>query len=174
VASEEIQMDDWGIDVVMSASQKGLGTPPGLSILLASQKALKVYESRKSPVTSYYASWKKYIFMPWLLHLCNLPFRWLPIMRAYEAGTAAYFATPPVNLIYAFHQSLTQITSSSPSLQERFQLHREASRKVKQAMQDLGLEQLPTDSSHAANGMTAVSLSFRIITCSDLIHQRRT
>ena len=33
-------------------------------------------------------------------------------MQAYEAGTAAYFATPPVNLIYAFHASLSQITKS--------------------------------------------------------------
>ena len=31
-------------------------------------------------------------------------------MKAYEAGTAAYFATPPVNLIYAFHASLSLIT----------------------------------------------------------------
>ena len=42
VASEDIQMDNWGIDVVISASQKGLGAPPGLSIVVASQKAMKV------------------------------------------------------------------------------------------------------------------------------------
>lgn len=42
VASEEIQMDKWDIDVVLSASQKGLGTPPGLSILVASERALQV------------------------------------------------------------------------------------------------------------------------------------
>ena len=42
VASEEIRFDDWGLDVVLTASQKGLSTPPGLSILVASQKAIKV------------------------------------------------------------------------------------------------------------------------------------
>jgi alanine-glyoxylate transaminase/serine-glyoxylate transaminase/serine-pyruvate transaminase len=42
VASEEIQMDKWGIDVVLTASQKGLGTPPGLSCVAVSQKAMKV------------------------------------------------------------------------------------------------------------------------------------
>jgi aspartate aminotransferase-like enzyme len=42
VASEEIQMDNWGIDVVITASQKGLSAPPGLSIVIASQKAMKV------------------------------------------------------------------------------------------------------------------------------------
>ena len=42
VASEEIRFDDWGLDVVLTASQKGLSTPPGLSVLVASQKAIKV------------------------------------------------------------------------------------------------------------------------------------
>lgn len=42
VASEEIRMDAWGLDVVLSASQKGLGAPPGLSIVAASQAAMKV------------------------------------------------------------------------------------------------------------------------------------
>ena len=42
VASELIRMDEWGIDVVMTASQKGLGTPPGLSILVASKRAIQV------------------------------------------------------------------------------------------------------------------------------------
>jgi alanine-glyoxylate transaminase/serine-glyoxylate transaminase/serine-pyruvate transaminase len=140
VASEEIQMDAWGIDVILTASQKGLGTPPGLSIVVASQKAIKVFESRSTPVTSYYASWKK----------------WLPIMKAYESGSAAYFATPPVNLIYAFHASLSTITKSSPSLADRFKLHREASRRVKEAAAELGLKQLPLDPAFASNGMTAL------------------
>jgi len=77
-------------------------------------------------------------------------------MKAYENGNAAYFATPPVNLIYAFHESLSQITKASPSLEERFRLHREASQRVKSAAIEVGLQQLPTDSAHAANGMTAV------------------
>ncbi|KAL1703540.1 pyridoxal phosphate-dependent transferase [Schizophyllum commune] len=140
VASEEIRMDDWGIDVVLTASQKGLGTPPGLSILVASQKAIGVFEARKSPVTSYYASWKK----------------WLPIMSAYEKGSPAYFATPPVNLIYAFHASLSTITRGAVSLEERFAAHKKASARVKEAAAELGLKQLPLDPYYAANGMTAL------------------
>jgi len=45
VASEAIKFDDWGIDVVLTASQKGLGTPPGISLLVASQRAVKVKPS---------------------------------------------------------------------------------------------------------------------------------
>jgi alanine-glyoxylate transaminase / serine-glyoxylate transaminase / serine-pyruvate transaminase len=48
VASEDIQMDRWGIDVVISASQKGLGAPPGLSVVIASQKTMKVKSVRPS------------------------------------------------------------------------------------------------------------------------------
>ncbi|PCH44378.1 PLP-dependent transferase [Wolfiporia cocos MD-104 SS10] len=140
VGSEEIRFDAWGIDVVLTASQKGLGTPPGLSILVAGQRAIKAYEARTRPVASYYGSWKK----------------WIPVMQAYEKGSAAYFATPPVNLIYAYHASLTQITKGSPSLEERFALHRQASKRVKDAVAALGLKQLPFDSAFAANGMTAV------------------
>ncbi|THU91493.1 PLP-dependent transferase [Dendrothele bispora CBS 962.96] len=141
VASEEIHMDAWDIDVILTASQKGLGTPPGLSVLVASKRAMQVFESRKSRPASYYASWKN----------------WLPIMRAYESNQAAYFATPPVNLIYAYHASLTSITKSpSISLAERYALHREVSQRVKAAAKELGIKQLPLRDSEAANGMTAL------------------
>lgn len=42
VGSEDIRFDDWGLDIVLTASQKGLGTPPGLSIVVASPRAIKV------------------------------------------------------------------------------------------------------------------------------------
>ncbi|KAG5721345.1 Alanine--glyoxylate aminotransferase 1 [Termitomyces sp. T112] len=140
VGSEEIRFDDWDLDIVLTASQKGLGTPPGLSIVLASQKAIKVFETRASPVTSYYASWKK----------------WLPIMKAYEAGSPAYFATPPVNLIQSYLASLKQMTRASPSLEERFRQHREASKRIKDAATELGLKQIALDPAFAANGMTTL------------------
>jgi alanine-glyoxylate transaminase/serine-glyoxylate transaminase/serine-pyruvate transaminase len=79
-------------------------------------------------------------------------------MKAYESGSAAYFATPPVNLLYAFHASLSAITKSTPSLQDRFRLHREASKRVKDAATELGLQQLPLEPALASNGMTAVCL----------------
>lgn len=82
-------------------------------------------------------------------------------MRAYEAGTAAYFATPPVNLVYAFHASLLSITKGSTSLEQRFAQHRAASSKFKKAVEAAGLKQLPklsADGKGQANGMTAVRL----------------
>ena len=78
-------------------------------------------------------------------------------MKAYEQGAGAYFATPPVNLIYAFNESLKTITKSPEvSLEERFKRHEEASDRVKSAAKELGLRQV-SDPENAANGMTAVS-----------------
>ena len=78
-------------------------------------------------------------------------------MKVYEQGTGAYFATPPVNLIYAFNASLTTITKSSEvNLEERFKRHEEASKRIKAAAEKLGLKQVP-DPKNSANGMTAVS-----------------
>lgn len=84
-------------------------------------------------------------------------FRWLPIMKAYERNNPAYFATPPVNLIYAYRASLKQITKGPVSLQARFQAHKDASRRFKKAAADLGFTNVPLSEEVSANGMTAVS-----------------
>jgi alanine-glyoxylate transaminase/serine-glyoxylate transaminase/serine-pyruvate transaminase len=94
----------------------------------------------------------------WLKEIINIS--WLPIMKAYESGSASYFATPPVNLIYAYRTSLCEIVKTPPTLEERFKLHREVSQRIKSAASDLGLKQLPLDPAHAANGMTAVRHNF--------------
>lgn len=52
VASELIKMDEWSIDVVMTATQKGLGAPPGLSILVVSKRAIQVYSPTKLFLTN--------------------------------------------------------------------------------------------------------------------------
>jgi aspartate aminotransferase-like enzyme len=77
-------------------------------------------------------------------------------MLAYEKNTPAYFATPPVNLIYAYQASLSQITKSYPTLEERFAIHQRVSQRVKDSARGLGLRQVPLEDACAANGMTAV------------------
>ena len=93
VGAEELLMDDWGIDAIMTASQKALGCPSGLCVMVASKRAISVFEKRSTPVRNYFASWKN----------------WLPIMRAYEARKPSYFATPAVSLIISLNTSLKQL-----------------------------------------------------------------
>jgi alanine-glyoxylate transaminase/serine-glyoxylate transaminase/serine-pyruvate transaminase len=61
VGSEEIRFDDWGLDVVLTASQKGIGCPAGLSILMVSGRGIETFKNRKTPVNSYFASWKNWL-----------------------------------------------------------------------------------------------------------------
>jgi len=61
VGSEDIKFDEWDLDVVMTASQKAIGCPAGLSILMASGRAIEVFKNRKTPPTSYFGSWKNWL-----------------------------------------------------------------------------------------------------------------
>lgn len=56
VAGEDIDFDKWKLDGVISASQKAIGVPAGLSISMFSGRAMKVLDERKAPIGAYFAS----------------------------------------------------------------------------------------------------------------------
>ena len=58
IGAIECKMDEWGIDVLISGSQKGFMIPPGLAFLAASEKAFKLHEQCKHP--SFYFDWSAY------------------------------------------------------------------------------------------------------------------
>jgi len=58
IGAVECKTDEWGLDVVMTGSQKGLMLPPGLAALTVSPKAWRAYE--RSTLPKYYFDWKKY------------------------------------------------------------------------------------------------------------------
>lgn len=61
VASEDIKFDDWKIDGVVTASQKAIGCPAGLSISMFSGRAIEKFQKRKSPPATYFASMKNWL-----------------------------------------------------------------------------------------------------------------
>lgn len=61
VGGEEIQFDQWGIDVVLTASQKAIGCPAGLCIVMCSSRAIERFKKRKTPPGSYFASFKNWL-----------------------------------------------------------------------------------------------------------------
>jgi len=137
VAGEELRMSEWGVDVAFTASQKAVGVPPGLALLVAAPKALAAYQARKTPVCNYYADWGN----------------WLPVMNAYEARKTAYFGTPAVNLVFALNVSLGQILQDG--LAARLERHARLSQACKAAITALGLGQVPAQPQYAAHTMTA-------------------
>lgn len=137
VAGEEIQQDAWGIDVVLTASQKAIGVPPGLALLVVGPRAMKAWRKRRTPVLNYYADWT----------------HWLPIMEAYEARKPSYFGTPNVNLIWALNVSLGQILEEG--IQGRFARHQRLGNACQSAVHTLGMAQVPIHPNYAASTLTA-------------------
>ncbi len=137
VAGEELRQEEWGVDLVLTASQKAIGVPPGLALVVAGPRAMDAFRQRKSPVGNYYADWTQ----------------WLPIMEAYEARRPSYFGTPPVNLIWALDVSLGQILEEG--MEARFARHRRLSDALKAAVAALGMAQVPVSADKAAVTLTA-------------------
>ena len=152
VAGEEIQQEAWGIDVVLTASQKAIGVPPGLALLVVSQKAMEIFKNRKIPVGNYYADFNN----------------WLPIMQAYENRQPCYFGTPPVNLIAALEVSLQQIVAEG--MEHRFLRHQKIATAFREAMIALGLKLLPIHKNLSANTLTAVYFPENITGSTFLCH----
>lgn len=138
VAGEEIKQEEWGIDIVLTGSQKAIGVPPGLALLVASQKAMEVWKNRKTKVLNYYADWEN----------------WLPIMTAYEERRPSYFGTPPVNLILALETSLKIICEEG--IPKRVKRHQDLARAFRAALDSIGLIILPATNEIAANTLSAI------------------
>lgn len=138
IAGEEIKQEEWGIDVVLTGSQKAIGVPPGLALLVASQKAMDVWKNRKTPVSNYYADWTN----------------WLPIMSAYEERKPSYFGTPPVNLILALETSLKLICEEG--IIKRVKRHQDLAKAFRAAISTLDLKMLPKSNEIAAHTLSAV------------------
>lgn len=137
VAGEELAMDDWGVDLAFTASQKAVGVPPGLALLMAGPRALDAFKVRKTLVSNYYADWNN----------------WLPVMQAYEARKSSYFGTPAVNLVFALNVSLSQILEEGVMV--RTARHATMGLAMKAAIGALGLDQVPLRPELAAHTMTA-------------------
>jgi len=137
-AGEEMRQDEWGIDLALTASQKALGVPPGLAIVVAGPRVMETYKKRTIPVGNFYADWTE----------------WLPIMQAYEARKPSYFATPAVNLMWALHVSLKGILAEG--MEARFSRHKKMSDAFKAAMAALALKQVPVRPETSATTLSGV------------------
>ena len=115
-------MKDFGIDVVITTSQKAFGTPPGLTIVAFNDKALARRE-QMGTVAGYYTDWKN----------------WLPIME----NPALYFSTPPVNLIQALAEAVRIILSEG--LAARYARHERIARSFRAGLKALGLRLVTAD-----------------------------
>jgi aspartate aminotransferase-like enzyme len=107
--------DEWGLDVVMTGSQKGLMLPPGLAALSISAKAWRAYE--RSDLPKYYFDWGKY-------------------RTSLEKDTTPF--TPPVSLIIGLDEAVRMMTEEG--IENVIARHSRLAAATRAGVEALGLE----------------------------------
>jgi alanine-glyoxylate transaminase/serine-glyoxylate transaminase/serine-pyruvate transaminase len=134
LASIDYRHDEWGVDVTVGGSQKGLMLPPGLSFNAISAKALAASKSAKLPRA--YWGWDEMI----------------------ANGKGGYFPyTPATNLLYGLRESLAMLLDEE-GLENVFARHQRHAEATRRAVRAWGLEVLAANPAEYSASLTAVLL----------------
>jgi alanine-glyoxylate transaminase/serine-glyoxylate transaminase/serine-pyruvate transaminase len=131
LASIDFRFDDWGVDVALTGPQKGLMLPPGLTILAASDKAIRASQAAKCPR----AYWD-----------------WKPVLERNRRGEFPY--TPATSLLFGLRESIAILTEEG--LPRVFGRHARLAEACRRAVRAMGLELLCRDRAEYSNTLTAV------------------
>ncbi|MGI5144258.1 pyridoxal-phosphate-dependent aminotransferase family protein [Streptomyces sp. CA-106110] len=133
LGSIDYRHEEWGVDVTISCSQKGLMLPPGLGFNAVSEKAFAAAGRARLP-RSYWD--------------------WTPILEANQHGYWPY--TPATNMLYGLREALIMLEEEGlPNVFARHDRHAEATRA---AVRGWGLEVLCADEREYSSVLTAVLL----------------
>lgn len=133
LGSIEYRHDDWGVDVTVAGSQKGLMLPPGLAFNAISEKALAASRTARLP-RSYWA--------------------WDDMLESTRTGWFPY--TPATNMLYGLREALHMLDEEGlANVYARHARHGEATRR---AVQGWGLELVALDPREYSNSLTAISV----------------
>jgi alanine-glyoxylate transaminase/serine-glyoxylate transaminase/serine-pyruvate transaminase len=131
LASIDYRMDEWGVDVTVGGSQKGLMLPPGLSFNAVNEKALQAAKSARLPR----AYWN-----------------WEEMLASNQTGFFPY--TPATNLLYGLREALDMLQEEG--LDNVFARHARHAEATRRAVRAWGLEILCLDPGEYSNSLTAL------------------
>lgn len=131
ICSVDFRMDEWGVDLAVSGSQKGFMLPAGLAIVCVSQKALAIAEEAQ-------------------MHRCYFDFK--DMIAANASGYFPY--TPPMPLIRGLRASLDRIFEEG--LENVFARHRFLAEGVRRAVDAWGLELCAKDPKWYSDTVSAI------------------
>lgn len=133
LASADLRMDEWGVDVIVAGSQKGLMLPPGLSFNAVSPKALAA--SKSSGIRRSYWDWGEMLAM----------------------NRTGYFPyTPATNLLFGLDTAIDMLLAEG--LENVFARHKRMGEATRRAVQSWGLENLCASPRHFSPVLTTVMM----------------
>ncbi len=113
-----LYLDEWGIDLAYSCSQKGLGCPPGLAPFSMSPRAWERLQNRRTSVANWYLD--------------------MNLLSRYWGSERVYHHTAPINLNYGLREALGLIVEEG--LAKRWQRHQANTELLWAGLAELGLE----------------------------------
>ncbi len=114
----DLRVDEWGIDILYSGSQKCLSCPPGLAPITFSPRAMDVIMQRKTKVQSWYLD--------------------VSMLANYWGSDRAYHHTAPINMTYALYEALQVLLEEG--LENVFARHQQNHLALKAGLLALGFE----------------------------------
>jgi len=113
-----LSVDEIGIDICYSGTQKCISAPPGLGPITFNERALNLMRSRKAPVTSWYLD--------------------MSLVQAYWGPSRTYHHTAPITMNYALYEALRIIAEEG--IENRWARHRANSEMFWEGLEDLNLK----------------------------------
>jgi len=132
-------MDEWGIDIMYSGSQKCLSTPPGTAPISLNERAREKVTRRKTPPISFYFDFKE---------LANF---W-----GFDDPPRRYHHTCPTSCFYALREGLAMVAAEG--LEASWKRHEEVTAQFHKGLGELGLELFVKNKEHRLNTVTAIDL----------------
>jgi len=131
LAVMDYRHDEWGVDVAVGGSQKGMMLPPGLAFNALSPKALEASKSAKLPRSFW---------------------RWDDMLEFNAKGFFPY--TPATNLLFGLREALKMLNEEG--LQNVFCRHLRFAEATRRAVNVWGLDMVPRDATRCSSALTAV------------------
>ena len=135
LGGHDMRVDEWGVDVCYSGTQKCLGAPPGLAPITLSERAMEVVRTRETPVQSFYFN--------------------LGELESYWGRNRAYHHTAPISMTYALREALRMMMEEG--IENRIARHAKAAAALRAGLEALGLELL-ADPDYRLNPLTTVGI----------------
>ena len=135
LGGHDMRVDDWGIDVCYSGTQKCLGAPPGLAPITLSESAMELVKSRETQVQSFYFN--------------------LQDLESYWGQSRSYHHTAPISMTYALREALRMMMEEG--IENRIDRHARVAGALRAGLEALGLELL-ADPDYRLNPLTTVRI----------------
>lgn len=118
-----VKIDEWGVDIAYSGTQKALSCPPGLAPLTIGENAREALKNRKSKVANWYLD--------------------LSLVESYWGEARTYHHTAPITMNYALREALRLVYEEG--LEARFERHRNNAKMLWAGLEELGLSLLVSE-----------------------------